>query len=145
LIVMARLRHEFGRGVPALLVTGETAAENLREALASGFPLRRVALGEGRGRVHPVAAGQLQVQQHRVEVGVRLHHGQALRLVARLHHLARRPAVAQQSRQPLPQDSVILHHEDFRGLHGAAESPDSATRPPAATPVAGPARRDKLT
>jgi CheY-like chemotaxis protein len=37
--VVRALRHEFGGGVPALLVTGETAAENLRDALASGFPL----------------------------------------------------------------------------------------------------------
>ena len=44
------LREEFGRGVPALLVTGETAAENLREAVASGFPLLHKPLSHARLR-----------------------------------------------------------------------------------------------
>jgi CheY-like chemotaxis protein len=48
--VIRALRDEFGRGVPALLVTGETAAENLREAVASGFPLLHKPLSHARLR-----------------------------------------------------------------------------------------------
>ncbi|VWX58616.1 Hybrid sensor histidine kinase/response regulator [Burkholderiales bacterium 8X] len=36
---IAALRAEFGTGLPALLVTGDTAPERLREARASGVPL----------------------------------------------------------------------------------------------------------
>ena len=48
--VIRTLRREFGRGVPALLVTGETAAENLREAVASGFPILHKPLSHARLR-----------------------------------------------------------------------------------------------
>jgi signal transduction histidine kinase/CheY-like chemotaxis protein len=34
-----RLRREFGKSIPALIVTGDTAPERLREAKASGHPL----------------------------------------------------------------------------------------------------------
>ena len=34
-----RLRHEFGADIPALIVTGDTAAERLREAKQSGYEL----------------------------------------------------------------------------------------------------------
>jgi signal transduction histidine kinase/CheY-like chemotaxis protein len=48
--VIRALRQEFGRGAPALLVTGETAAENLRDALASGIPLLHKPLSHARLR-----------------------------------------------------------------------------------------------
>lgn len=37
--VVDRLRREFGKSIPALIVTGDTAPERLREARASGYPL----------------------------------------------------------------------------------------------------------
>ncbi|WP_211466867.1 response regulator, partial [Collimonas silvisoli] len=37
--VIVALRAEFGKDLPALLITGDTAPERLREARASGIPL----------------------------------------------------------------------------------------------------------
>jgi signal transduction histidine kinase/CheY-like chemotaxis protein len=45
-----RLHAAFGRPTPALLITGDTAAENIREALASGYPLLHKPLSHGRLR-----------------------------------------------------------------------------------------------
>jgi two-component system, sensor histidine kinase len=36
---IARLRRELGREIPALIITGDTAPERLREARGSGHPL----------------------------------------------------------------------------------------------------------
>jgi CheY-like chemotaxis protein len=44
------LRDEFGRGVPAMLVTGDLTAEILREAAASGLPVLRKPLAPARLR-----------------------------------------------------------------------------------------------
>jgi CheY-like chemotaxis protein len=44
------LREEFGRGVPAMLVTGDLTAEILREAAASGLPVLRKPLAPTRLR-----------------------------------------------------------------------------------------------
>ena len=42
------LREEFGRGVPAMLITGDLTAETLREAAASGLPVLRKPLAPTR-------------------------------------------------------------------------------------------------
>ncbi|MGH6963985.1 MAG: response regulator, partial [Phenylobacterium sp.] len=44
------LREEFGRGVPAMLVTADASAETLREAAASGLPVLRKPLAPARLR-----------------------------------------------------------------------------------------------
>ena len=44
------LRDEFGRGVPAVLITGDVTAETLREAAVSGLPVLRKPLAPSRLR-----------------------------------------------------------------------------------------------
>ena len=57
------LRDEFGRGVPAILVTGDVTAEILREAAASGLPVLRKPLAPARLRA---ALGSLMRRPVRV-------------------------------------------------------------------------------
>ena len=57
------LRDEFGRGVPAVLVTGDVTAEILREAAASGLPVLRKPVAPARLRA---ALGSLMRRPVRV-------------------------------------------------------------------------------
>jgi len=50
LAVIRRLTAAFGPGVPAILVTGDTAADRIREAQASGYPLLHKPLSHARLR-----------------------------------------------------------------------------------------------
>jgi len=50
LAVIRRLTGAFGSGVPAILVTGDTAADRIREAQASGYPLLHKPLSHARLR-----------------------------------------------------------------------------------------------
>jgi len=56
--VIHRLRSEYNEDIPALLITGDTAPERIREAAASGHPLLHKPLAHGRLRaaVHSLLA-----------------------------------------------------------------------------------------
>jgi CheY-like chemotaxis protein len=48
--VIRRLQEAFGADLPAILVTGDTAADRIREAQASGYPLLHKPLSHARLR-----------------------------------------------------------------------------------------------
>ena len=60
---IARVQAAFGANIPAILVTGDTAPENIRLALASGYPLLHKPLSHGRLRA---AVGSLMRRREAV-------------------------------------------------------------------------------